>query len=161
MSILSSIRDYLSLPTNKRGASPFHRYYDNVLAVVFLMLVLIVAFVIGFIILIAFGRSDPFISPRYGTLLVWSSMLGLLALAVGVRLMEAVRSRAVRRVAVLVCNIWVIALLSANVTAALASLDDMRRHAEWRLARRDATLALLATSEAALEGDQKTGCVVS
>ena len=52
MSILSSIRDYLSLPTNKRGASPFHRYYDNVLAVVFLMLVLIVAFVIGFIILI-------------------------------------------------------------------------------------------------------------
>jgi hypothetical protein len=75
--------------------------------------------------------------------------------------MEAVRSRAVRRVAVLVCNIWVIALLSANVTAALVSFDDMRRYAEWRLARRDATLALLATSEAALEGDQKTGCVVS
>jgi len=116
-----------------------------------LLLSSIAAFVIGFIILIAFGRSDPFISPRYGTVLVWSSMLGLLALAVGVRLMEAVRSRAVRRVAVLVCNIWVIALLSANVTAALASFDDMRRYAEWRLARRDATLALLATSEAALD----------
>jgi len=108
------------------------------------------AFVIGFIILIAFGRSDPFISPRYGTVLVWSSMLGLLALAVGVRLMEAIRSSAVRRVAVLACNVWAIALLSANINVALVSVDEMHRHAEWRLARRDATLALLVTPEAAL-----------
>jgi hypothetical protein len=107
----------------------------------------IAAFVIGFIILIAFGRSDPFISPRYGTVLVWSSMLGLLALAVGVRLMEAIRSSAVRRVAVLACNVWAIALLSANINAALVSVDEMRRHADWRLAKRDATLALLVDSE--------------
>jgi membrane-bound ClpP family serine protease len=57
-----------------------------------LLLSSIAAFVIGFIILITFGRSYLFISPRYGTVLVWSSMLGLLALAVGVRLMEAFRS---------------------------------------------------------------------
>ncbi len=40
MSTLSSIRDYLSLPTNKRGANTFHRYYDSVLAAIFLILVL-------------------------------------------------------------------------------------------------------------------------
>jgi len=40
MSTLSNTRDHLSLQTNKQGIDIFRRYYDNVLAAIFLIVVL-------------------------------------------------------------------------------------------------------------------------
>lgn len=116
-------------PTLTVCALLMHRNEHRLLA----LFIVLTVFIAGSAGLYAIGRSDAsWISSRYTTVLLWSSVLSLLALAILMRTICTIRRATLRRMLLLTYGIWSVALLSYQADRAISSFDEAHGFQSWK-----------------------------